>query len=107
MDGYKHYLRVNEAGTIVYGFSNAFEQPQDGDMCIVEDGPRHFNQIYPSLTNERDQFRFKWDGRVVERSHAELDAEWVKRSPEPLSEVDQLKAQNAEIILALVMNDLM
>jgi hypothetical protein len=109
MDGYEHYIRIDQAGTIVYGFSSAFEEPQDGDICIIEDGPRHFNQIYPSLTNERSQYRFKWDGRVVERSQQELDAEWVERPRpvEPLSEVDQLKAQNAEIILTLVINDLM
>jgi len=91
MDGYKHYIRINEAGTIVHGFSDAFEQPQDGDILIVEDGPRHFHLYWPEpLVNERGQYRYKWiGGQRVERSQAELDAEWAARPPAPLTPNEQ------------------
>jgi len=44
MDDYynKHYIRVDERNCIVNGFSNAFEQPQDGDILHNERGGRHF-----------------------------------------------------------------
>jgi len=85
MDGYKLYIRVNEAGIIIHGFSSAFEEPQEGDILIMEDGPRHFHLAWTEpLINERGQYRYKWiDGERVERSQEELDAEWAARPPAP------------------------
>ena len=85
MDGYKLYIRVDAAGTIVHGFSYAFELPQDGDILLTDDGPRHFHLYWPEpLTNERGQYRYKWiDGQRVERTPEELDAEWSQRPPAP------------------------
>jgi hypothetical protein len=83
--GYNHYIRTNETGEIIHGFSDAFEQPQDGDILILEDGPRHFQEAFPeSLRNERGQFRFRWvNGQRVERTQEELDVEWSQRPPAP------------------------
>lgn len=91
---YKHYIRTNEAGTVVHGFSDAFEQPQDGDILVLENGPRHFHLAWPEpLTNERGQYRFRWiDGQRVERSQQELDDEWAQRPPAPPSLVERLAA---------------
>ena len=85
MDGYKLYIRTDEAGTIVRVFSSAFEEPQDGDILLTDEGPRHFHLYWPDpLMNERGQYRYKWiDGRRVERSQEELDAEWTARPPAP------------------------
>ena len=100
MDGYKHYIRISEAGIIIHGFSDAFEQPQDGDILVLENGPRHFHEVWPEpLTNERGQFRFKWaDGQIVERSQKELDAEWAQRPPEPPSIQQRVEAAEQALI---------
>ncbi len=70
MDGYKHYIRLNQAGIIIHGFSNAFEQPQGGDVLVNEDGPRHFN---PVLTDGQGNLIYKWNGtQMVERTQDEI-----------------------------------
>jgi len=38
----KHYIRLNGI-FIIKAFSTAFEQPIDGDICVNEDGGRHYN----------------------------------------------------------------
>jgi len=106
--GYNHYIRTNETGEIIHGFSDAFEQPQDGDILVRENGPRHFHEAFPeSLRNERGQFRFRWqDGQIVERSQQELDDEWAQRPPEPPTLEERLEASE-EALRALMeaMND--
>jgi hypothetical protein len=94
MNGYKHYIRINESNDVIHGFSDAFEQPQEGDILILEDGPRHFHEAFPDLlTNARGQFRFKWsDGHIVERTQQELDAEWAQRPPAPPTLEERVKA---------------
>lgn len=109
MDGYKHYIRLNEAGIIVHGFSSAFEQPQDGDVLISEDGPRHFQQVWPeSLMNERGQYRYKWiDRQRVERPQTELDAEWNVRppaSPSVQEKLDQIQDNLDKAVIELSMS---
>ncbi|MFC5468403.1 hypothetical protein ACFPPD_06700 [Cohnella suwonensis] len=99
MDGRKHYIRVNEDGTIVYGFSSAFEEPQEGDIVIFEDGPRHFHEAFSEpLTNDRGQFRFKWTGQVVERSQQELDDEWAARPPASPTVEERLEATEQALL---------
>jgi hypothetical protein len=94
MDGYKHYIRTNESGIIVHGFSDAFETPQPDDILVLENGPRHFHEAWPvPLTNERGQYRFRWiDGQRVERSQEELDAEWAARPPGPPTHEQRMRA---------------
>lgn len=106
MDGYNHYIRVDQAGTIVYGFSSAFEQPQYSDILIQENGPRHFSQVWSEpLTNERGQYRFKWqDGQRLERSQAELDAEWAARPlvpPTTNERIAELEGESIQTMLAV------
>lgn len=101
---YNHYIRVDQAGTIVYGFSSAFEEPLETDILIMEDGPRQFSEVWPEpLTNERGQYRFRWiDGQRVERSAEELDAEWASRpAPPPTLEerMNQITATLGDFIL--------
>lgn len=35
---YKHYIRLDSVGRVIKGFSDAFEQPEETDICINEDG---------------------------------------------------------------------
>jgi hypothetical protein len=97
MDGYKHYIRVNEAGIIVHGFSDAFEQAQEDDVVFTEDAGRHF-QI-PLLT-DRGQFRYKlFDGQMIERTQDELDAEWAARPPAPPSSEDKINQLEEQLVI--------
>ncbi|MGO4345549.1 hypothetical protein AB4Z45_08665 [Paenibacillus sp. MCAF9] len=103
MNGYKHYIRTNEAGMIIHGFSSAFEQPLETDYLFAEEASRHFHESFTEpLTNERGQYRFKViDAEFVARSQEELDAEWQLRPLTPLSELDLLKLENTELKIAL------
>lgn len=70
---YRHFYRIDENGIVILAFSEAFEQPQEGDF-FVEWGARAFN---PNIYNSRYQFALKLeDGAIVERTQVELDAEW-------------------------------
>ncbi|MDG0791915.1 hypothetical protein OMP38_14440 [Cohnella ginsengisoli] len=103
MDGYNIYIRLGANGIIQQGFTSAFEESQNGDILIQEGGPRHFSQVWPELlTNDRGQYRYKWqDGQRVERSQAELDAEWNARPPAPPTLEDQIK-QMQQVINDLI-----
>lgn len=102
MEGYKHYIRLNEQDIIVKRFSDAFEQPQSNDICVAENAGRHYNT---SVHNERGQLAFKWNRTGEEaRPQAELDSEWGARPPVPPSiedKVAQLQVESVETMLAL------
>ncbi|ANY70405.1 hypothetical protein BBD42_30845 [Paenibacillus sp. BIHB 4019] len=106
MDGYNHYIRINEAGTIVYGFSTAFEHPAGNDILLLEDGPRHFQQAFHEpLINERGQYRFRWGGgEIVERTAEELAAEQpavTKTLEQEFAELKQVVADLASLQLGV------
>lgn len=100
MDGYNHYIRVDQAGIIIYGFSSAFEHPDPGDILILEDGPRHHHAVFPApLINEKGQPRFKWiNSEMIEREQQELDVEWVSRPPEPPTTEQRLEAAEQALL---------
>lgn len=81
MGGYmaKHYVISNDAGHILRGFSDDFEQPDANSICINEDGGRHFQLngvINPPMTDYSGVPLYKFDsGKVVIRAQAELDAD--------------------------------
>ena len=106
--GYNHYIRTNESNDVIHGFSDAFETPEPGDILVLENGPRHFQEAFPeSLRNERGQFRFRWqDGQIVERSQQELDDEWAQRPPAPPTLQQRVEAaEQALIALMEAMSD--
>ena len=108
MNGYKHYIRISDNAVVIHGFSDAFEKPQANDICILEDGPRHFHEVWPEpLQNERGQFCWRWvNGQRVERTQAELDAEWATRPPDPPTFEERLEAaEQALIALMEAMNN--
>lgn len=60
---YKHYIRVDGNTNIIKAFSDAFEQPEEGDICITEDGDRHFNlDIFEIQTNA---YKYKWVNNTI------------------------------------------
>ena len=64
--GNKYYIRVDTNNNVVYAFSDAFESSQDGDICVDENGERHFN---PQLFDMNKIANYKWNGTaMVERS---------------------------------------
>jgi len=78
----KHYIQTNERGEIVNGFSDAFRQPSDTDICINDKGGYQF-RLFPDGEENPPLFDFpsmiplyKYaDGEVVERTEEELAAD--------------------------------
>ena len=77
-------------GVILRGFSDDFEQPTANDVCICEDGGRHFELngvINPLLTDIRGMPLYKLvDGVVSEMTQAEMDADVVQTPTVPTLE---------------------
>lgn len=94
MDEYQHYIRLN-GEIIVYGFSTAFEQPQEGDILISGQTGRHFTI---QLTNNNRQFLYRYNGSSIAlRTQTELDAEWAARPPAPPSIKERIQANEDAI----------
>lgn len=78
---YKHYIRLDSTGRIVKGFSDAFEQPQDRDICINDDGGYQF-RFFPNSTENPPLMDYDGiplykyvDGTVMLRSAGEIEAD--------------------------------
>jgi len=70
MDYNNHYIRTDTNNNITQGFSDAFEQPQDSDILINEQGGRHFElfeKINPPLRTENGIPLYKWVDTEVQR----------------------------------------
>lgn len=67
----KHYIRLDEKGYVIKAFSTDFEQAEKGDICVKEDGGRHFNL---ELFGEDGHPAFKYaNGKLVETVNADFD----------------------------------
>ncbi|MBR2132589.1 MAG: hypothetical protein IJ955_08705 [Oscillospiraceae bacterium] len=78
----RHYITVDEAGRITGGFSDAFRQPSETDICINEQGGYQFRLFpdgaeNPMLLERRHRIPlYRWDGsQVVRRTAEEIDAD--------------------------------
>ncbi len=93
MEGYynKHYIRLDSNNCIIKGISDVFEEPEDSDICINQEGGRHFEllgQVNPPLISMSDVHLYKYiDGAVIETTEAERAAE-LAAMPKPVSERD-------------------
>lgn len=94
----KHYITVDEQSHIVNGFSDAFYQPSDTDICVNEQGGYQFR-----LFGEENPSLFDWDGMIP--LYAYVDGEVVKRTEEeieadratiPVSEPEQTDVERLE-----------
>lgn len=98
----KHYIRI-ESGNIAKGFSDAFEQPQEGDICINENGGRHFEidgVINPPQV-DGGVYRYKFvDGTIVLKTLAEIEAEKAALPTPVPSPSEQLRADVDYLLIA-------
>lgn len=98
----KHYIIVDERSRIVGGFSDAFRLPSDGDICINEEGGRHFrlfrdgedNPVLFEIEHRIPLYKYE-NGKVLTRTAKEIEAE-IAALPVPEetpSRLDMLEAQ--------------
>lgn len=78
MNNNKHYIRV-ENGYVIKGFSDAFETPLETDICISEEGGRHFainGEINPMLVDfENGVHIYRYDTELRKATEEELTVE--------------------------------
>lgn len=101
MDYYnKHYIRLHTNDCIVKGFSDAFEEPEEGDICINQKGGRHFElfgQINPALCNMQGQPIYLYENEVIRELTAEEQSSLFQIPvPEP-TETEILRAENEKL----------
>lgn len=91
----KHYITVSD-GRIIRGFSDAFKQSKDGDICINEQGGCLFRffpggEENPPLIDHNGIPLYKYvDGTVTARSTDEIEADRAALPViEPLVPIDQ------------------
>lgn len=101
----KHYIRVDSNNFIIYGFSDAFEQPQNTDIYIHE-GDRHFElngQINPPLFNEGVPI-FKRDGQnIINLTYTDIQ---VYKDSLPKAEPSLEEKNRADIDYIMIMQGL-
>ena len=97
MDGHNHYIRL-EGNKVIKGFSDAFEEPQEGDILIAENAGRHFELdgvVNPPLADEQGVALYKYEkGKAIKRTQAEIDADIELI---PASVPDELTLLRAEL----------
>jgi len=81
----KHYIRTNDQKHIIDGFSDAFRQPAENDICINEQGGYQFRLIVDGeLTEENPPLfegfgaipLYEWNGsEVVRRAEKDLETD--------------------------------
>ena len=106
----KHYITVDERSRIVSGFSDAFRQPSDKDICINEKGGRQFC-LFPDGEENPMLYvldhllpRFKFDGVVKERTKEEIEAD-LAALPEPEETPSPLDLIEAQVTYTAMMTD--
>jgi len=72
---HKRYIRIDAQNRIVYSFSDATEQPIEGDIQVGEaDEDNYSIPIY--VTGYPGVFKYKWsNGQITERTQEELQPE--------------------------------
>lgn len=106
---YKVLVRVDDAGRVVEINSDAFITDTDGWTEIDSgwgDKYHHANGNYlpGPLMDERGVYRYKLvDGKVVERTQEEMDADYTPPEQRPTTEqrVDALETTTDDIILMM------
>ena len=98
-----HYIKTDETGRIIDGWSNGPCPDKDTTeaICINEQGGYQFRLLpggeeNPPLRDDRGIPLYKWDGAVLRRTQEEIDADYVEPEPVP-SETELLRAQVNEL----------
>ena len=94
------YIRVKDT-SIVKGFSDAFETPIEGDICIDESDTRHFHiagEINPTICNMDGVYLYKYiDGEIIKKTDEEIAAE----TPAPVVVPNPLQIQIDSLIASM------
>ena len=78
---YKHYIKIDDNGFIIDGFSSAFGHDPKGFILICEDENYLFHfcadsEENPQLFGEHKVPLYKWDGKkVTARAQKDIDAD--------------------------------
>ena len=98
----KHYIRTREDGCIVDGFSDAFRQPAETDICVNEQGDYQFRlfpggEENPSLFDRESMIPlYKYEsGEVVRRTEEDIEAD-REEANKPTTE--QIRAQRDNLL---------
>lgn len=107
----KHYIAVDGRGCIVDGFSDAFRQPKETDICISEKGGYQFRLFQDGEENpnlyEMDHMipLYKYvRGSVLKRSAEEIEAD-IAALPDPGETPSQLDMIEAQVVYTAMMTD--
>ena len=110
---YQHYITVNDKNQIIQGFSTAFKQPKETDICINNQGSYQF-KLFPQGEDNPALFSFpsniplyKYENNtVIKRSEWEIKADTptmtIKNTP---NQLDVIEAQ--VVYTALMTNTLL
>lgn len=97
----KHYIRIREDGCIIDGFSNAFREPTEDAILLNEQGGYQF-RLYPGGEENPSLFDwdsmlplYKWDGKVIQRTEEEIEAERAELS---LPTADEIRTQRDKLL---------
>lgn len=109
MDEYnKHYINVDEQGRITDGFSDAFRNPSDTDICINARGGYQFRlfprgEENPPLCERHGVALYKYEGGgIVKRTAEEVSADIAALpAPEPTED----ERRDAQIFYTAMMTD--
>jgi hypothetical protein len=87
----KHYIKVDSSGRIIDGFSDAFRQPDEEDICINDKGGYQF-RLFPG--GEENPNLYHWphmiplykyeDGEIVRRTEEEIKGD-IAAIPVPVA----------------------
>lgn len=95
-----HYIRVDTDNLINFGYSDAFTQPLETDICINQEGGRHFEllgETNPPLYDTAGCHLYKYiDGVIIETTEEERAAEFAAKTRDKTPE-----EQQAEYLLDL------
>lgn len=97
----KHYITIDCNNKIIDGFSNAFKNPLNTDICINNEGRYQFRLSIdglenPPLFNEYNIPIYKWSGKeVVKRTDEEIQLD-IKSFPRPEPSIEEKLQQKLE-----------
>lgn len=105
----KHYITFDSRNRVTDGFSDAFKQPSESDVCINEQGSYQFRlfpdgEENPSLYNQDGIPLYKFeDSKVLARTEEEMEFDY-KEHPEyiPPMPIEQRVAAVEDAITELM-----
>ncbi len=109
MQPYGVYVKTDEANRIIAINSDAFLSETEGWVRIDEgDGDRYHhaqgNYFDKPIMDDRGIYRYKLvDGKPVERTQEEMDADYVPPTPQPSADERMAEIEGALIELAAML----